>query len=109
MSPAGCGRAARRSRSTEVPLPAPRRHAPWSIRVLSLHQRERSLRQYVQIEQHRPVLDIVEIAGDALLDFVLAIDLAAPAVDLRPAGDAGFHPMTGEVTVHRLIEQSVFE
>lgn len=38
-----------------------------------------------QIEGKRPVLDVVEIVFDASLE----IGVAAPAVDLCPAGDAG--------------------
>src|SRR5580700_6908230 len=42
------------------------------------HQRQRRLEKNVEIEQHRPVLDIIEVELDALLDFFLAVDLAAP-------------------------------
>src|SRR6266702_1398587 len=61
------------------------------ISVLALcDQRQRRAQQNVDIEQHCPVLDVVEIELDALLDLLLIVDLAAPAIDLRPAGDAGF-------------------
>src|SRR6186713_2768757 len=60
-----------------------------SVRVLVLgYQRQRRLEQNVEVEQHRPVLDVIEVELDTLLDLLVGIDLAAPAVDLRPAGDA---------------------
>src|SRR6185312_7092358 len=73
------------------------------------HQRQRRLEQDVQIEQHRPVLDIVEIELDALLDFLFAIDLAAPAVHLRPAGDAGLDAMAREIAINGLVEQPALQ
>src|SRR6185437_3273813 len=72
-------------------------------------QRQRRLEQNIQIEQHRPVLDIVEIELDALLDFLFAIDLAAPAVHLRPAGDAGLDAMAREIAINGLVEQPALQ
>src|SRR6267142_1300401 len=85
-----------------------RHHEPAanSVRVVALgHQRQRRLEQNVDIEQHRPVLDVIQVELDALLDFLFIVDLAAPAVDLRPAGDAGFYAVAREVTVDGFIEQ----
>src|SRR3984885_3186164 len=73
------------------------------------HQRQRRLEKNVEIEQHRPVLDVIEIELDALLDFLLAVDLAAPAVDLCPAGDAGLDAVTREIAVHRFVEQPALQ
>src|SRR6266404_156428 len=73
------------------------------------HQRRRRLEQNVKIEQHRLVLDLVEIELDALLDFFLAVDFAAPAVDLRPAGNARLDAVTREIPIHRLIEQPALQ
>src|SRR5215472_11219936 len=56
-----------------------------------------------KVEQDRPVLDVVEVMLDALLDLFLAVGLTAPAVDLRPAGDARFDPVAGEIAVHSLV------
>src|SRR4051812_14803723 len=50
-------------------------HALVSVLVLR-HQRQRRLEKNVEVEQHRPVLDVVEIELDALLDFFFAVDLA---------------------------------
>src|ERR1700733_5167669 len=76
-----------------------------SVGVLVLrHQRRWRLEKNVEIEQHRPVLDVVEIELDALLDFLLAVDFAAPAIDLRPAGDAGLDAVTREIAVHGFVE-----
>src|SRR5438874_12492698 len=41
----------------------------------------------LQVEQERPVLDVVEVVFDALLD----AGVAAQAVDLRPAGHSALH------------------
>src|SRR6266404_1833002 len=73
------------------------------------HQRRRRLEQNVKIEQHRPVLDVVEIELDALLDFLFAVDFAAPAVDLRPAGDARLDAVAREIAVHRFVEQPALQ
>src|SRR5580700_11068767 len=79
---------------------------PASIGILVLrHQRERGLEQDEEIEQHRPVLDVIEVELDALLDFLFAVDFAAPAVDLSPAGNAGLDAVACEISVHRLIKQ----
>ena len=40
---------------------------------------------------------------DAALDLFLAVGLAAPAMDLGPAGDARLDPMAREIAVHRLV------
>src|SRR6267142_404315 len=71
--------------------------APNLISVLApRHQRQRRLEQDVDVEQHRPVLDVIQIELDALLDFFFIVDLAAPAVDLRPAGDPGLDAVARE-------------
>src|SRR5262245_47403491 len=53
-----------------------------------------------QIEPHRPVLDVVQVVLDALLDR----RVAAPAVDLRPAGDAGLHLVAQHVLRNLVLE-----
>src|SRR5262249_7500839 len=81
-----------------------------SVRVLALrHQRDRRPGQDVEIEQHRPVLDVVQIELDALLDLLVGLALAAPSVDLRPAGDAGLDAVAGEVAVDGLVEQPALQ
>src|SRR5713101_3739068 len=68
------------------------------IGVLVLrHQRQRRLEKNVEVEQHRPVLDVVEI------------ELAAPAVDLGPAGDARLDAVAREIAVHRFVEQPALQ
>src|ERR1700737_3584299 len=81
-----------------------------SVGILVLrHQRQGRLEKNVEIEQPRPVLDVVEIELDALLDLLLAVDFAAPAVDLRPAGNARLDTMPREITIHRLVEQPALQ
>src|SRR5215510_5417641 len=41
----------------------------------------------LQVEAHRPVFNVVQIVLDTLFER----RIPAPAVDLRPAGDAGLH------------------
>src|SRR4051812_27423862 len=82
----------------ESPLPEIR-----SIGILCTEQRERRAGEDVEIEQQRPVLDVEEVVLHASLDFLGGIGLTAPAVNLRPAGDAGFYAMTGKITVHCII------
>src|SRR5450432_1107045 len=66
--------------------PTQHRHNAWAGRSVSVlvlrHQRQRRLEKNVEIEQHRPVLDIIEIELDPLLDLLFAVDFAAPAIDL---------------------------
>src|SRR5690606_39442133 len=49
----------------------------------------------------------MQVMLDPLLDLLDGFRLAAPAVDLRPAGDAGLHAMTPEIVADRvLVEQA---
>src|SRR5262245_49529985 len=57
-----------------------------SVGVLLQALQEREPHDF-QIEADRPVLDVVQVVFDALLEG----GVAAPAVHLRPAGDAGLH------------------
>src|SRR5690606_6527996 len=59
-----------------------------SIRVVRAQQPDRRHEHDVDIEQQRPVLYVVEVVVHPLHDLVDGIGLAAPAVDLRPAGHA---------------------
>src|SRR4051794_3069882 len=90
----------------------PARTAPGtnSIRVLApRQQRDRRFQQDVDVEQHRPVLDVIQIELDALLDLLFIVDFAAPAVDLRPTGDAGLYAVAREVTVDGFVEQAALQ
>src|ERR1700756_2267028 len=81
-----------------------------SIRVLAPgHQRNRGLDQNGEVEQHRPVLDVVEVELDTLLDLLFIADPAAPAVDLGPAGDAGLDAMAREIAVDGFVEQPALQ
>src|ERR1700722_19389698 len=75
-----------------------------SIGVLVLrHQNQRGLEKNVEVEQNRPVLDVVEVELHALLDFFLVVDFAAPAVD------AGFDTVAREIAVDGLVEQPALQ
>src|SRR6201998_2686415 len=83
---------------------------PALIGVLVLrHQRQRRLEENEEIEQHRPVLDVIEVEFDALLDLLFAVDFAAPAVDLRPAGNPGLDAAARQMTVHGFVEQPALQ
>src|SRR6202171_4933080 len=77
--------------------------------IVLRHQRQRRLEKNVEVEQHRPVLDVGEIELDPLLDLLFAVDFAAPAIDLRPAGNAGLDPVPREIAVHRFVEQPALQ
>src|SRR5262249_54814333 len=54
----------------------------------------------LEVEAYRPVLDVIEVVLDALLDR----RVPAPAVDLRPAGDAGLHLVPQHVLRNLVLE-----
>src|SRR6266850_6697616 len=54
------------------------------------------LQEDLQIEGETPALDVVEVVLDALLDG----GVAAPAVDLGPAGDPRLHLVAEHVAGH---------
>src|SRR3954454_19079410 len=53
-----------------------------------------------EIEADRPVLDVIEVVLDPLLDR----GVAAPPVDLRPAGDAGLDLVPEHVLGNLVLE-----
>src|SRR5262245_8109934 len=85
-------------------MQAPMRIRAWpSIGVLGLEQRARRAEQDVEVEQHRPVFDVIQVMLDAPLDLLVGISLTTPAVDLGPTGDARLDAMAGEIAVDRLV------
>ena len=74
---------------------------------LALSTAMRRLGQDVEVEKDRPVLDVVEVVLDAALDLLLRVGLAAPAADLRPAGDPRLDPVAREIAVHGLVIEPV--
>src|SRR5437867_13217558 len=63
------------------------------VRVLLAEAAEQGQDQDLDVEEQGPVLDVVEVELDALLDR----GVAAPAVHLRPAGDAALHAVAAHV------------
>ena len=49
------------------------------------------------------MVDVFEIVFDAFLDLFAGIGFTAPAIDLRPAGNAGPHPVAGKITIDDLL------
>ena len=54
----------------------------------------------LQVEPDRPVLDVVQVVLDPLFDR----RVAAPAVDLRPAGDSGLYLVAQHVLRDLVLE-----
>src|SRR5579884_39159 len=68
-----------------------------SIGVAIAGGRKHSTEENFQVEPQRPIVDVVQIVLDALAHRFFAVDLAAIAVDLRPAGDAGLDVVAARV------------
>ena len=77
------------------------------VRLPCVEQRERRAHEDVEVEQDRPVLDVVEVVLDAPADLFRRVGLAAPAVDLGPAGDARLDLVAGEVAVDDFVVEAV--
>ena len=60
------------------------------------------MQQDIEIEGNRPVLDIIEIVLDTAVQLLDRVGLTPPAIDLGPAGDAGLHPVAGEIAFNRV-------
>src|SRR4029078_11926090 len=61
---------------------------------------ERGEEEDLDVEKERPILDVVEIEFDPLLQ----ARIAAPAVDLRPAGEAAAHAVAQHVVGDVVLE-----
>src|SRR3970282_2268865 len=70
-----------------------------SVRVL-VEDRAPRAPQDLDVEAERPVLDVIEVVLDALLDG----RVAAPAVHLRPSGHAALHLVAQHVPGDALLE-----
>src|SRR5688572_21969736 len=71
-----------------------------SVRVLLAEAAQQREDQDLDVEQQRPVLDVVEVVLDPLLER----GVAAPAVHLCPAGDAALDPVPDHVLRDLLLE-----
>src|SRR5690606_4366498 len=72
-----------------------------SVRVFRVQQPDRRHQDDVDIEQDRPVLDVVEVVVHALHDLVERVGFATPAIDLGPAGHPGLYPVPGKIALNR--------
>src|SRR5690606_26950487 len=70
-----------------------------SVCMIGLQQGKRRNREDVEVEQDRPVLDVVEVVLDPTLDLFTGVGLAAPTLDLGPAGDARLDLVAGKIAV----------
>src|SRR5512139_4320140 len=71
-----------------------------SVGVLLAEAAKHGEDEDLQVEEEGPVLDVVEVMLDALLDR----RVAAPAVPLRPAGPAALHAVAPHVLRDALAE-----
>src|SRR6185436_13286939 len=77
---------------------------PYLVRVFVEEAAEQREPHDFQVEPHRPVLNVVEVVFDALLER----RVAAPAIDLRPAGQSSFYLVPQHVlreTVPELLDE----
>src|SRR5437868_15025792 len=72
---------------TTRPLPLAFCPEPFLVGMLVEEALEDRQPDDLEVEADRPVLDVIEVVLDALLER----RVAAPAVHLRPAGHAGLH------------------
>src|SRR5580765_7944130 len=72
---------------TTRPLPGALCPAPFLVGMLVEEAPDDRQPDDFEVETDRPVLDVVEVVLDALVER----RVAAPAVHLRPAGHAGLH------------------
>src|SRR5688572_26406212 len=73
---------------------------PPSVRMLVEKAPEKRQPHDLQIEADRPVLDVIEVVLDTLLER----RVAAPPVDLRPAGESGLHLVAKHVLRNLVLE-----
>lgn len=71
-----------------------RNKAIWSECVFTMNLAQDGHDANLDIEKHRPIVDIKQIAAHAVLYLFDGCRLAAPAIDLRPAGNAVLDAMT---------------
>ena len=74
------------------------------ISIIVLADYENSFENDYEIEPDRPIVDIIEIVLDPLLQFFRRVGFAPPTVNLRPSGNAGFDPVPSCITTHNLFE-----
>src|SRR3546814_4031692 len=74
-------------------IASPPSGARLSVSVPVGHNQQRSSDDDIEVEQKRPVFNIIEVVFQPVQELVLGMGLASPAVDLRPAGDARLHAM----------------
>ena len=65
----------------------------WSERVLTVYLGQDGHSSNLEVEAKRPVADVEQVTAHPVFDLLHGGRLAAPTIDLRPAGDAGLDPM----------------
>src|SRR5579883_809028 len=75
---------------------------PRSIRIVASEAHECRAGENVEVEERRPMIDVVEVVFDAASHLFGCVGLSAKAVDLRPPRDSGLYPMAAEIAVDQL-------
>src|SRR5216683_3435244 len=88
-------------------LPTHRAMILGSVRVLARPPDPKGHQQDLEVEPHRPALDIFEIIDDAKPRLVEVIDLAALPMDLGPTGYARLYPVPVEILFDGVIIELV--
>src|SRR5262245_2416568 len=85
--------------------PAGRPDAARSVGVVSLaHDIDRQ-QQNLDVEQDRPIVDVMQVTPDTLADLFDGVRLATPSIDLRPACNARFDPVPCSVLIDNILEE----
>src|SRR5882672_10260863 len=88
------------SAAAALGAPAPRAGRRRSVRMFMKEASQEREPHDLQVEPHRPVLDVVQVVLDPLFNR----RVPAPAVDLRPARDAGLHLVAQHVLRDLVLE-----
>ena len=77
-----------------------------AVGVLIRRTRQWRARLDLQVETEGPIVDVEQVVLNPLSHLLLGVGLAAIAVDLRPAGNAGTGPARAEMNLDREREES---
>src|SRR6201999_3018530 len=101
------GYAAEPSQRICAPMAAAAPRQMLSVRILPAEHHDHGLENDLQIEQQRPVAQVLQVVLDARLHLLHGIGLAAEAADLRQPGDARAHLVAHHVAADELAVELV--
>src|SRR5579862_3000622 len=77
-----------------------------SVGISRPNKRDRGYEDDVNVQDQRPVVDVVEIVVDTIHDLVQRVCFTTPAVDLCPAGDPRLYLVAKGVVAHDILLES---